>query len=52
MDKKLTDEKIVKETKHCMTENNNRFLQFIYELDSLDECDKDECWLDVNPSLS
>ena len=31
--------------------NNKRFLPFIYELDSLDEWDKEECWTKANPGL-
>lgn len=34
-----------------LTENNNRFLPFIYELDSPDEWDKEECWIKANPGL-
>ena len=30
---------------------NKRFLPFIYELDSLDEWDKEECWEKANPGL-
>lgn len=30
---------------------NDRFLPFIYELDSLTEWDKEECWIKANPSL-
>jgi len=32
-------------------EINKRFLPFIYELDSLDEWDKEECWIKANPGL-
>lgn len=31
--------------------NNRRFLPFIYELDSPDEWDKEDCWLKANPGL-
>lgn len=31
--------------------NNKRFLPFIYELDSADEWDKEECWIKANPGL-
>lgn len=34
-----------------LTESNNRFLPFIYELDSPDEWDKEEYWLKANPGL-
>ena len=30
---------------------NKRFLPFIYELDSVDEWDKEECWEKANPGL-
>ena len=30
---------------------NNRFLPFIYELDNIDEWDKEECWIKANPRL-
>ena len=30
---------------------NNRFLPLIYELDSIDEWDKEECWIKANPGL-
>jgi phage terminase large subunit-like protein len=30
---------------------NKRFLPFIYELDSIDEWDKEECWGKANPGL-
>lgn len=30
---------------------NDRFLPFIYELDSRDEWDKEECWIKANPGL-
>ncbi len=30
---------------------NNRFLPFIYELDHIDEWDKEECWIKANPGL-
>ena len=30
---------------------NNRFLPFIYELDSPEEWDKEECWIKANPGL-
>ena len=30
---------------------NRRFLPFIYELDSPDEWDKEECWIKANPGL-
>ena len=30
---------------------NNRFLPFIYELDNIDEWDKEECWVKANPGL-
>lgn len=30
---------------------NNRFLPFIYELDYIDEWDKEECWIKANPGL-
>lgn len=30
---------------------NDRFLPFIYELDDLDEWDKEECWIKANPGL-
>ena len=30
---------------------NIRFLPFIYELDSIDEWDKEECWIKANPGL-
>ena len=32
-------------------ENNKRFLPLIYELDSPDEWDKEECWIKANPGL-
>jgi phage terminase large subunit-like protein len=31
--------------------DNQRFLPFIYELDSVDEWDKEECWEKANPGL-
>ena len=31
---------------------NERFLPFIYELDSIDEWDKEECWEKANPGLN
>ena len=31
---------------------NERFLPFIYELDSVDEWDKEECWEKANPGLN
>lgn len=31
---------------------NERFLPFIYELDNIDEWDKEECWEKANPGLS
>lgn len=31
--------------------DNKRFLPFIYELDSADEWDKEECWIKANPGL-
>lgn len=31
--------------------NNKRFLPFIYELDSPEEWDKEECWIKANPGL-
>lgn len=34
-----------------LSEPNNRFLPYIYELDSLDEWDKEECWIKANPGL-
>ena len=30
---------------------NERFLPFIYELDNLDEWDKEDCWIKSNPGL-
>ena len=30
---------------------DNRFLPFIYELDNIDEWDKEECWIKANPGL-
>ena len=30
---------------------DNRFLPFIYELDNIDEWDKEECWVKANPGL-
>lgn len=30
---------------------NNRFLPFIYELDHIDEWDREECWIKANPGL-
>ena len=30
---------------------NNRFLPFIYELDHIDEWDREECWITANPGL-
>ncbi len=30
---------------------NERFLPFVYELDSADEWDKEECWIKANPGL-
>jgi len=32
-------------------EENKRFLPFIYELDSIDEWDKEECWIKANPGI-
>ena len=34
-----------------LSEPNKRFLPFIYELDSIDEWDKEECWEKANPGL-
>lgn len=34
-----------------LSEPNDRFLPFIYELDSPDEWDKPECWIKANPGL-
>ncbi len=34
-----------------LSEPNVRFLPFIYELDSIDEWDKEECWMKANPGL-
>lgn len=34
-----------------LSEHNVRFLPFIYELDSIDEWDKEECWIKANPGL-
>lgn len=31
--------------------NNPKFLQFIYELDSASEWDKEDCWIKANPAL-
>lgn len=31
--------------------DNKRFLPFIYELDSYDEWDKEECWIKANPGI-
>lgn len=31
--------------------NNKRFLPFIYELDSDDEWDKEDCWVKANPGI-
>lgn len=31
--------------------DNKRFLPFIYELDSLEEWDKEDCWIKANPGL-
>jgi phage terminase large subunit-like protein len=33
------------------TVDNKKFLPFIYELDSIDEWDKPECWIKANPGL-
>lgn len=30
---------------------NDRFLPFVYELDSLDEWDREDCWIKANPGL-
>src|SRR5574344_695242 len=30
---------------------DNRFLPFVYELDNIDEWDKEECWVKANPGL-
>ena len=34
-----------------LSEPNSRFLPFIYELDSPDEWDKEECWIKANPGI-
>lgn len=34
-----------------LSEPNDRFLPFIYELDSPDEWDRPECWIKANPGL-
>lgn len=34
-----------------LSQPNKRFLPFIYELDSPDEWDKEECWIKANPGL-
>ena len=34
-----------------LTEKNDRFLPFIYELDSPDEWDDESCWIKANPGL-
>lgn len=34
-----------------LTEPNDHFLAFIYELDDRDEWDKEECWVKANPGL-
>lgn len=34
-----------------LSEPNKRFLPFIYELDSRDEWDKEECWVKANPGI-
>lgn len=34
-----------------LSEPNKRFLPFIYELDSRDEFDKEECWIKANPGI-
>lgn len=34
-----------------LTEPNDRFVAFIYELDDRDEWDKEECWVKANPGL-
>lgn len=34
-----------------LTEPNEHFLPFIYELDDRDEWDKEECWIKANPGL-
>lgn len=31
--------------------DNKRFLPFIYELDSLDEWDREDCWIKANPGI-
>lgn len=31
--------------------DNKRFLPFIYELDSIDEWDREECWIKANPGI-
>lgn len=32
-------------------EDDSRFLPFIYELDSVDEWDREECWIKANPGI-
>lgn len=34
-----------------LTEENKRFLPFIYELDSIDEWHDEECWIKANPGI-
>lgn len=34
-----------------LSEPNDRFIAFIYELDDRDEWDKEECWIKANPTL-
>jgi phage terminase large subunit-like protein len=34
-----------------LTEPNDRFVAFIYELDDRDEWDKEKCWIKANPGL-
>ncbi|HBM74708.1 MAG TPA: terminase large subunit, partial [Clostridiaceae bacterium] len=34
-----------------LSQPNKRFLPFIYELDSMNEWDKEECWIKANPGL-
>lgn len=34
-----------------LAEENKRFLPFIYELDSLDEWDKEDMWIKANPAI-
>lgn len=34
-----------------LSEQNKRFLPFIYELDDVTEWDKEECWIKANPGL-